>query len=165
MSWSEGLRGERDEGMAGCKTCELVQRRDAGLAPLWDSIWRTPCWDVVHALDSALPGWLVIVARRHIAAVDEMTEAEAAELGPLQRRSSLALREAVGCDRTYVALFAEASGHHHVHFHVVPRMPDMPVDYRGPAVFKYLGAPPGQDTPEAEKNRIASVVRRVLEGT
>jgi diadenosine tetraphosphate (Ap4A) HIT family hydrolase len=35
-------------------------------------------------------------------------------------------------------LFAEAEGFAHLHAHVVPRMPDQPVDRRGPAVFGYL---------------------------
>jgi hypothetical protein len=46
-----------------CQTCELIRRRDAGAAPLWDSIYRTPYWDVAHAFNTALPGWVVIVAR------------------------------------------------------------------------------------------------------
>lgn len=32
-----------------CRTCELVQRRDAGLAAAWDRVQRTAEWDVVHA--------------------------------------------------------------------------------------------------------------------
>jgi len=32
--------------MPDCKTCELVERRDAGNAPLWDNILRTPRWDL-----------------------------------------------------------------------------------------------------------------------
>jgi len=78
--------------MMPCKTCELIARRDAGLAPLWDSIHRTTYWDVAHSYDTALPGWLVLVARRHITAVDELTEAEATELGRLIRRTSVALK-------------------------------------------------------------------------
>jgi hypothetical protein len=46
-----------------CKTCELIARRDAGAAPPWDCIHRTPLWDVAHAFDTALPGWLVWKAR------------------------------------------------------------------------------------------------------
>ena len=32
--------------MSNCETCELIAIRDAGKAPLWDSILRTPYWDV-----------------------------------------------------------------------------------------------------------------------
>src|SRR5690349_3232929 len=88
--------------MEMCKTCELVARRDAGAAPLWDSIYRTNYWDVAHVHHAALPGWLVLVARRHVAAIGELSEAEAAELGPLFRLMSVALKETVGCAKTYV---------------------------------------------------------------
>src|SRR5512135_2957148 len=90
-----------------CKTCELIQRRDAGEAPVWDCIHRTAHWDIVHSFNTALPGWLVLVARRHIEAIDELTDDEAAELGQLMRQVSIALKEVTGCLKTYVIQFAE----------------------------------------------------------
>lgn len=148
--------------MTDCHTCELVQLRDQGTAALWDSIYRTPYWDVVHAYNTSLPGWLVLVSRRHIAAIDEMTEAEALELGSLIRRVSLALKAQTGCIKTYVAQFAEAQGHHHVHFHVVPRMADQPDDHKGPQIFKYLGVADNERVSEEAMNRIALAVRQAL---
>jgi diadenosine tetraphosphate (Ap4A) HIT family hydrolase len=145
-----------------CLTCKLVAQRDAGTAPLWDSIYRTLHWDVVHAYNTSLPGWLVLVARRHMVAVDEMTEDEAAALGPLLRHVSLALRASVGCAKTYVMQFAEATDHPHVHFHVVPRMADQPADRRGPAIFGYLGVPDDERVREAEMNRIGGEIRHSL---
>lgn len=147
-----------------CYTCELTRRRDAGDAPLWDNIYRTAHWDVAHAFNSSLPGWLVLIARRHIAAVDEMTEAEAVELGSLIRRASIALKQATGCQKTYVVQFAEAPQHPHVHFHIVPRMPDQPEDHKGPDIFKYLGVPVEERVNEAVMNRIALDVRSLLTG-
>ena len=91
------MTGERT-----CKGCELVERRRQGKAPLWDCIYRTAHWDVAHAFNTALPGWLVLVLQRHIESLDELTEAEAAELGPLIRRVSLSLKTVVGCVKTYV---------------------------------------------------------------
>ena len=63
---------------------------------------------------SCCPAW-------HVLALDEPTPAEAAGLGPVLRAVTAALREVTGCEKTYVALFAEAEGFSHVHFHVVPR--------------------------------------------
>jgi diadenosine tetraphosphate (Ap4A) HIT family hydrolase len=126
--------------MTRCITCELLERRDRHEAPLWDSILRTPHWDVVHSFDTSLPAWLVLVARRHVEAVAGLTDAEAIECGRLQRQVSSALAAAVGCPRTYVVQFAESVEHPHVHYHVIPRMADMPNDARGPSVFRrYLG--------------------------
>ena len=102
--------------MKYCKTCELTARRDAGMAPLWDCIHRTRFWDVVHSYDTALPGWLILVARRHIEAIDELTDEEAVELGILLRRVSLALKEVTGCLKTYVIQFAEMAEHPHYIF-------------------------------------------------
>lgn len=60
--------------MTACRTCELVQRRDAGGAPPWDQIVRTPTWDVAHAFGTTIEGWTVLVLRRHVASVAELTD-------------------------------------------------------------------------------------------
>jgi diadenosine tetraphosphate (Ap4A) HIT family hydrolase len=140
----------------------MISRRDAQQAPLWDSIYRTPFWDLVHSYNSSLPGWLVLVSRRHITAVDEMTTAEAAELGLQLREVSIALKEVTGCVKTYVVQFAEAAEHPHVHFHIVPRMADLPDDRRGPKVFADLGVPVDERVSEAVMNDIAARVRELL---
>lgn len=149
--------------MERCMTCQLVARRDASAAPLWDCIHRTRYWDVVHSYDTALPGWLVIVARRHIAALHELTTPEAAELGVLIRQVSLALRDVTGCLKTYVIQFAEAAGHPHVHFHIVPRMADQPEEYRSMKIFAYLGVPAAERVSEERMNEIAARVRLLLQ--
>lgn len=150
--------------MDSCYTCELVARRDAGEAALWDSIHRTPYWDVVHAYDTSLLGWLVLVVRRHIAAIDELTEDEAVELGKLVRWSSIILKELTGCLKTYVVQFAEAPDHPHVHFHVIPRMPDRPDDEISVRIFRHIGVAPADQQSEAAMNEFAGKFRaRLLE--
>ncbi|MEJ2747281.1 MAG: HIT family protein [Anaerolineae bacterium] len=148
--------------MTRCYTCELTARRHAGQAPLWDDIYHTAHWDVAHAYNTALPGWLVLVARRHIEALDELTEAEAIELGLLIRHVSAALKAATGCRKTYVVQFAEAAEHPHVHVHIIPRMADQPEDRRGPQIFAYLGVPEEARVHEAMMNEIAAKVRHSL---
>jgi diadenosine tetraphosphate (Ap4A) HIT family hydrolase len=145
-----------------CKTCELISRRDGGGAPLWDSILRTRYWDVVHNYDTSLPGWLCLVVRRHLGAIDELSEIEAVELGQLIRRSSVALKQVVGCVKTYVLQFAEHEEHRHVHFHVVPRMSDQPEDRKSTKIFGYMGVPPGERVGEDEMNEISAKVREIL---
>ena len=137
-----------------CLTCQLLADRDAGTRPLWDNIYRAQFWDVVHSYNTSLPGWLVLVARRHISAIAEMSEVEAVELGKLQRLMSMALHQAMGCVKTYVVQFAEHPNHPHVHFHIIPRMAGMAADARGPSVFKHLGVPEDQRVSEAEMNRM-----------
>lgn len=148
--------------MQTCMTCALLRDRDGGARPLWDSIYRTPLWDVVHAYNTALPGWLVLVARRHVEAVAELSPDESSELGRLIGATSQALHAAVGCRKTYVVQFAEAAEHPHVHVHIVPRMPDQPDDRRGPLIFGYLGVPEHERVPERVMDRIAAEVRSFL---
>ena len=93
--------------MSTCVTCGLTARRDRGEAPLWDSIRRTPSWDVVHAFGTSVEGWLVLVARRHITSVADMSDDEAETLGRLIREVSRSIQVVLGCDKTYVVQFAE----------------------------------------------------------
>lgn len=145
-----------------CVTCALVAARDAGARPLWDCIYRTPAWDVAHAFNTALPGWLVLVARRHVATVAELTPEESVALGLLITRVSQALHAVTHCAKTYVIQFAEAPGHAHVHVHIVPRMPDLPADRRGPQIFGYLGVAEPERVTETAMDAIAQPIRAYL---
>ena len=51
----------------------------------------------------------MVVAHWHVIALDPLTAGEAAELGPLLRSLTTAMRAVPGCGKTYVALFAEAA--------------------------------------------------------
>ena len=148
--------------MTYCKTCELISRRDANNAPLWDCIYRTELWDVVHNYQTSLPGWLVLVVRRHIDSIDELTHVESVELGILLRHVSLALKEITGCVKTYVIQFAEMAEHQHVHFHVVPRMANQPEDRRGTNVFRYSGVSEEERVSEEMMTVIATKAQRIL---
>lgn len=145
--------------MEGCRSCELVARRDAGEAPLWDQIVRTPLWDVVHCDPTSLEGWIVLGARRHVAVLADLDDGEAAALGPLVRDVSRALTAVVGCEKTYAVQFAEAPGHNHVHVHLIPRQPDLPAEHRGPNVFRHLGVPREECVTESRMDDLATALR------
>lgn len=120
-------------------------------------------WRVAHATGCALPGWLVLVAKRHVTRYAELTAAEAAELGLLSWQVSRALTTVTGCAKTYVAMFSEAAGFEHLHVHLVPRAADLPAGERGPAVFTYLRRPAAEwVTPEAT-DTLAEEVAAALE--
>ena len=148
-----------------CKTCELTARRRLEKVPLWDSIYQADFWDVVHAFDTSLLGWLVLVLKRHIESLDELTDQEAVELGSLIRRVSLSLKAVVGCVKTYVIQFAEHEDHPHVHFHIVPRMANQPVDRRSTQVFAYLGVSQEESVSEDQRNEIGGRIRKHLQST
>ena len=148
--------------MAGCRSCLFVQRRDAGLAPDGDAIARFAHWDVVHAMATSVEGWLVLVLRRHLTALADLSQAEAAELGLLVRSASQALAEVVGCEKTYMAQFAEHPDHQHVHVHVVPRPAGSPPEHLGPAVFQRLEVPVDEQVSEARRDELALRLRAAL---
>jgi len=148
--------------MVACRTCELIERRDRGGAPTWDSIVRFSGWDLVHSYDTSLEGWLVLVARRHIESLADLTDGEAAELGSLIRRVSAAQIDVTGCVKTYVAQFAEHPQHPHVHVHVVARSADLPDADIGPNVFRRLGVPVGERVGEDRMTALALALRAAL---
>ncbi|WP_329374569.1 HIT family protein [Streptomyces sp. NBC_01483] len=47
-------------------------------------------WRVAHSFNTAVPGWLVLLPRRHVTAVHDLTDAEAGALGVWQVRLSRA---------------------------------------------------------------------------
>jgi len=104
----------------------------------------------------------VLVARRHIEAIDELTPDEALELGVLLCQVSMALKQVVNCTRTYVIQFAEAEGHRHVHFHVIPRMANQPEEHRGTKIFAYLGVSAEERVSEERMIEIAVKVQKIL---
>lgn len=143
-----------------CFTCSKEEEFDE--LPPRECVVHDQYWRVAHAFDTAVPGWLVLLPRRHVAAVHDLTDAEASALGMWQVRLSRALRSLTGCAKTYVVQFAEAEGFAHVHFHIVPRMADLPPEYRGPGVFELLRRPESEWVTADQADRTACLLRARL---
>lgn len=146
--------------MSDCYPCRVEATTEP--LPARERIYDDGLWRVAHAISSTLPGWLVVLPKRHIISLAELGPAEAVALGPLLQRLTGALGEVTGCTKTYVALFAEAEGFEHLHVHVVPRVPDLPDDRRGPRVFEYLAMDEAAWLPEPERDRLARAVSAAL---
>lgn len=144
-----------------CFACWNHMQGDA--LPPRERVYRDDYWRVAHSYSVALPGWLVVLPIRHIESITELEPEEAAGLGGLLRALSVALTEVTGAVKIYVMQFGEAQGHRHLHFHVVPRMADLPHDRRGPRVFAYLLPGEAAAVPAAEMDRIALEVSARLE--
>lgn len=114
---------------------------------------------LVHAKPEpgAHVGWLLVVPRRHVEQIADLTEEEARSLGPLLRETAEALRAETGAAKTYVACFAEVVPH--LHFHVVARASDAPEDTRGPRAF--LAAAPEPADEAARAALAARVLARI----
>jgi diadenosine tetraphosphate (Ap4A) HIT family hydrolase len=143
---------------AGCYPCQRNAEPPAAL-PSRERVYDDGLWRVAHSFNSALAGWMVVIPRRHVGSLGELTAEEASALGPLLSRLSRALEDVLGVPKAYVAFFAEQEGFAHVHLHVVPR----PDEHRGPAVFEYLLRPEPEWTPPERMDEIAERVRERLD--
>lgn len=142
-----------------CYSCTVESSDEL---PAWQRVVVTDHWRVAHAFNSSLPGWLVVAPRRHLLSLAELEASEAAELGPLLTDLTRALRQVTECQKSYVMQFSEAEGYEHLHFHVVPRMPDQPAEERGPRIFARLVVPEAESVPTAERDRLAEAIREVV---
>jgi diadenosine tetraphosphate (Ap4A) HIT family hydrolase len=139
-----------------CYTCRQEGSLDGG--PEAEKVHVGEYWRVALVQRSALPGWVVVVPRRHTTRIGDLTAAEARELGPLLIAVSQAIEDVTGTSKTYLMQFAEAEGFAHVHIHVTPRSPDE--EHRGPRVFAYLDQ--ADAIGEAEKEMLAVRLRAAL---
>lgn len=98
-------------------------------------------WTVDHAYPVSLPGWLVIVPKRHVTALHSLQPVEWAEYIIIQQKVIKALHKVLTTKKEYIACFAEKEGFSHIHFHIIPRASDLPKDFRGLKIFK-LTKPP-----------------------
>jgi diadenosine tetraphosphate (Ap4A) HIT family hydrolase len=144
-----------------CYACQHNLQQPSVL-PSRERVYDDGLWRVAHAFTAALPGWMVVVPRRHITSMAELTAEEAIVLGPLLAALSRGLERTLGARKAYVAFFAEAEGFAHLHLHVVPRLADLPDDRRGPRVFGYLEQPADQWVSPEEMDQLAEQLRPLL---
>jgi diadenosine tetraphosphate (Ap4A) HIT family hydrolase len=148
---------------AADNNCYACRNTQSPSLPPRERVAHTDHWRVAHAFDTDLPGWLVLLPTRHITSIADLDPEAAAELGPLLHQLSVALRDEVGCLKTYVMQFSEAEGYTHVHFHLVPRMTDQPVDHRGPRVFAHLGHADPDRVSKSDQDALALRLRARLD--
>ncbi len=142
-----------------CRICEINDR--LGSLPVRERVYVNDSWRVAHAW-STLPGWLIVAPLRHVEALDELSDQETATLGPLLGLTTRALREILGCEKTYVVLFAEQPTFSHLHIHVVPRMADFTAGEVGPGVFQFLNQPESAQVPAAERDRLSAEIGALI---
>jgi diadenosine tetraphosphate (Ap4A) HIT family hydrolase len=84
-------------------------------------IAETEGWLVDHCVGPLGVGTLIVKPKRHVLHVAELTEAEAAELGPILQKVSDAVTTLVQPEQVYVTLWSHAGGAPgHIHFVVQP---------------------------------------------
>lgn len=106
-------------------------------------------WRVVLNRNQNLIGKCMLVTRRHVEAVDQLTAAEWEELGDQLGRAAAALRKVTQPDHFHYAFLQNRD--RHVHLHIIPRYaaprrvaglhvddPDYPGHYAVPAPERRL---------------------------
>ncbi len=132
-----------------CKTCASlsgVHRISPG-----EAIYNGEYWVLEHTYPVKVRGWLVLVLKRHAAALHELTVQEFSELQELTPKIVSILHAHFRCTKEYIICLAEAPGHEHVHVHFIPRAADLAVEFRGAKIFGLIGVPdplPQQDVVE-----------------
>jgi diadenosine tetraphosphate (Ap4A) HIT family hydrolase len=115
-----------------CPICNEVAGRSA--AP-GGAIHDDGFWLVSHHLGPYTdPGELIVKLRRHVESLADLTDAEAAALGPILRAAAEAVDRVIRPERVYVAAFSERV--RHVHFYVLPRTASMPAGHVLSDVYK-----------------------------
>lgn len=124
------------ESAEDCWTCASNSgtRRISPAPPVYEG----KHWLVEHAYPVALPGWMVIVLRRHLSALHQLSSDEVDELAHIQSSLIAILHETLKCEKEYVACFAEGEHFRHVHMHVVAIPADFPQTLRGAQSFRLL---------------------------
>lgn len=119
-----------------CLTClNLSGTRRISPGPI---IYEGSYWVVDHAYPTKQPGWLVILPKRHIEALHELTKEEFRELAEIEYKLVQVMHTDSTVLKEYFMCFAEGEGFQHVHIHVVPRSVDLPAELKGPRIFALL---------------------------
>jgi diadenosine tetraphosphate (Ap4A) HIT family hydrolase len=107
-----------DGDRTGCLSCDLAH----GRRPLPGGlIAEVGGWLVQHCIGPLGVGTLVVVPSRHVKSVADLSTAEAADLGPLLKRSAEVATELCDPRQVYVCLWSHAGGQPgHIHFVVQP---------------------------------------------
>jgi diadenosine tetraphosphate (Ap4A) HIT family hydrolase len=142
---------------ASCGVCNKLN--SSALEPVFENdLWH------VRPIDapSGVPGWMMMVARRHVAGPAQFDAREVSSFGPTWCHLQRVLLEVSGALRIYTAAMGESSPH--FHGHLVPRFAQMPKDAKGWSVFDLeRAAKAGEvvvDTAEVE--RLSSEFRSAL---
>jgi diadenosine tetraphosphate (Ap4A) HIT family hydrolase len=144
-----------------CDICRIQDRGGEGFDARFGGmeIWRDGTWVVRHHLAPApLVGWTFLGTVRHVQGAADLDDREAAELGPMLRRVSRAVRATTGCDRVYAIAFGQ--GAPHLHVHLVPRFDAEPGTAAWSVADWYRAVERGE-RPAADPAAVAGFVRRM----
>ncbi|MGZ3610267.1 MAG: HIT domain-containing protein [Ktedonobacteraceae bacterium] len=140
-----------------CLSLQGIQRISPG-----PYIYEGRLWVVDHAYPTSLKGWLIIVLKRHLEALHDMTHEEFRELADIQYWLAQVMRSRASIEKEYMMCFAEAEHFHHVHIHFVAKPIDLPQEARGPRIFSYLNVDQSSAVPPDEIKALCEELKEAL---
>ena len=143
-----------------CAVCASLSSPSA--AP---PIYEDELWHVRHAQPAGVPGWMLMISRRHVAGPAQFDDREAASFGPALRHFERILEEVTGALCIYTAAMVETFPHFHAH--MVPRYAKMPNDAKAWNVFDLQRAAVAGEivVDHVDVQRITEAFRATLELT
>jgi diadenosine tetraphosphate (Ap4A) HIT family hydrolase len=114
------------------------------------TIFEGTYWFVEHAYPVKVKGWLVIVLKRHVEVLHDMTTEEFAELAQIQAKLIPLLHKELDCEKEYVSCYAEMEHFRHIHFHVFAKPSNLPSEFKGGGSFALLKVTPEEAVPPNE---------------
>lgn len=134
-----------------CGVCQSLYGATPAVALYEDDLWH------VRPLDAPLPvpGWMLLLTKRHVGGPAHFDDAEARALGPALRHLERVLEEITGALRVYTAAMGES--HPHFHAHMVPRLASMPKGAKAWGVFDLQRAAAAGEIPPADPAEVARV--------
>jgi diadenosine tetraphosphate (Ap4A) HIT family hydrolase len=146
----------------GCLACDLAE----GRVPLPGGvIHETFHWFVEHTVGPLGVGTLILKPKRHVKRVSELSDDEAAELGPLLLRSAAVVDELLNPEQVYTCLWSHAGGTPvHIHYVIYPatrELMDEHGDYGPHLQVAMFDA--GITPPEAEVEAFANQARAAFQ--
>jgi diadenosine tetraphosphate (Ap4A) HIT family hydrolase len=97
------------------------------------ALYESELWHVRHAQPAGVPGWMLLITKRHVGGPAQFDDREAAAFGPALRHFERVLERVTGALRIYTAALGES--HPHFHAHMVPRYATMPREAHAWSVF------------------------------
>jgi diadenosine tetraphosphate (Ap4A) HIT family hydrolase len=126
------------------------------------SLYEDELWSVRHADPAGVPGWMLLMTKRHVGGPAHFDDREAAAFGPALRHFERVLEQVTGALRIYTAAMGES--HPHFHAHMVPRYATMPREAKAWSVFDLQRAVAAGELSidAAEVRRISDLYARAL---
>jgi len=143
-----------------CRTCKSLSG-ELKLSP-GPVIHEGVYWRAEHIYPTKTLGWLVIVLKRHVEALHDLSVEEVCELGEIQLRLALLLHQELRCSKEYSWCFADTDGFSHIHSMLFATPNDLDSINRGANIFDWLNSKSSAPILESEVVKFCETLRRKM---